>query len=88
MRFLLLEPSFPRSVAYCMASVTELVRELPTAGRVMPACALVREILDGLAGADASAHELHAAAHDLCDALEEVQIRASEAYFPAVASSG
>ncbi|MBJ7455404.1 MAG: alpha-E domain-containing protein [Thermoleophilia bacterium] len=88
MRFLLLEPSFPRSVAYCMGSVIDLVGELPTAGRVMPACARVREMLDALEGTDASAQELHQAAHDLCDALEEVQIRVSETYFPQVAHSG
>jgi hypothetical protein len=45
-------------------------------------------MLHALEGADASAQELHEAAHALCDALEDVQIRVSETYFPAVASRG
>ncbi len=86
MRFLVREPTFPRSVAYCMASVIEIVAELPSSGRVMPACTAVMGLLEGL-DETSGAQQLHTASRALGVALEEVQIRVSETYFPQVAHS-
>jgi len=83
MRFLLLEPTFPRSVAYCLGSVMQIVEGLPTAEEVMPACAAVRRTLDRLDGRECSPRELHDAARALGVALEVVQEQVAEAYFPA-----
>ena len=88
MRFLLLEPTFPRSVAYCMSSVRDLVRELPAAGEVTAACDAATALLGELDARGAPAERLHRAAHLLVDALEDLQITVSEAYFPPVPAPG
>ena len=88
MRFLLLEPTFPRSVSYCMSSVLDLVRELPAEEEVTGACDAAVALLDEVDDRAATAERLHRAAHLLVDALEEVQIRVGDAYFPPVSASG
>ena len=87
MRFLLLEPTFPRSVAYCLSSVLSLLDELPAADEVTAACGTATALLEELDPHAASAEQLHRAAHLLVDALEDLQIRVSESYFPPVSTT-
>ena len=87
MRFLLLEPTFPRSVTYCLSSVLDLLHELPATGEVVPACTAALALLESLDPQAATAEELHRVAHLLGDVLEDLQIRVSDVYFPPVATA-
>jgi uncharacterized alpha-E superfamily protein len=87
MRFLLREPAFPRSVAYCLDSMLRIVEELPDAGAVAGACAAAAEVLDGLHPRESSAEELHAAARALTMAIGAIEERIAETWFLAAPSA-
>lgn len=87
MRFLILEPTFPRSVAYCLTSITQTVAELPMAERLLAGCEDALEILEGLAGAD-DAGSLHAGAGALGREVERIHDMVVAACFPDSAFAG
>jgi len=86
MRFLLLEARFPRSAAYCLDSMGDLVQELPRPDAVAEAIDAAAEVLDGL-GRESGPGDLHRAARALAMALVAIQDRIAETWFP-VASWG
>lgn len=81
-RFILGEPSFPRSVAYCLAGVQSSARRLPRSESVLSAC---RAALVELSASDASslldADELHRKADHMQIAIGTINDRITTAYF-------
>jgi uncharacterized alpha-E superfamily protein len=88
MRFLLLDPVFPRSVAHCLTSVLQTAGQLPVADRVLPACHAALEVLEGLDPAGRGPAHLHAGARALGDAVAVLHDAVMDAYFPPVAVAG
>jgi len=81
-RFILGEPTFPRSVVYCLDGVQSSARLLPRSESVMAAC---RAALVELASSDAAtllaADELHRKADCLQIAIGTISDRIAAAYF-------
>lgn len=81
-RFILGEPSFPRSVAYCLAGVESGARALPLSESVLAAC---RVALAELSSSDPEAlldaDELHGKADRLQIAFGAINDRITGAYF-------
>jgi len=81
-RFILGEPSFPRSVAYCLAGVQSSARLLPRSESVLAAC---RAALVELSSSDATAlldaQQLHLKADSLQVAIGTISDRVAAAYF-------
>jgi uncharacterized alpha-E superfamily protein len=80
LRFLLFDPSFPRSVAHCLDRAAASVANLPRAELVVPACEGARALLDtvpvdGLRGVD-----LHDVVDRLQLAIAAIHDRIMEAY--------
>jgi uncharacterized alpha-E superfamily protein len=82
MRFLMLDPVFPRSVAYCLTSALGALGRLPASGGVLSACRAALEVLDALDPAGAGARRLHAGARELGAAVAALHVAVMDAYFP------
>jgi uncharacterized alpha-E superfamily protein len=81
-RFILGEPSFPRSVAYCLAGVQSSAARLPLSESVLAACrAAIVELSSSKADALLDAVELHAMADRLQIAIGSINDRIIGAYF-------
>jgi len=81
-RFILGEPSFPRSVVYCLEGVASSARILPLSESVIAAC---RSAITELSSSDATAlldaAELHCKADRLQIAIGSINDRIAAAYF-------
>jgi uncharacterized alpha-E superfamily protein len=81
-RFILDEPTFPRSVAYCLHGALAGSAELPPSESVRSACdAALRELADSNPAALLDADALHAKADRLQIAIGAVSDRIANAYF-------
>lgn len=82
MRFLLREPTFPRSVSYCLASILQTAGQLPRGEDVVAAAAAALDTLDALDPESASPQALRVGAQTLAAAAEDLHDRILRAYFP------
>ena len=81
-RFILAEPSFPRSVAYCLDGVQSSARILPVSESVIAACqAAMAELSSSDLNALVDAAELHCKADRLQIAIGSINDRIAAAYF-------
>jgi uncharacterized alpha-E superfamily protein len=81
MRFLLLEPTFPRSVSYCLTSMTQTVSELPAAERLLYGCDAALEILANLEPHAGDPEALHRGARELRAAVADLHHQVVAACF-------
>lgn len=82
MRFLLREPTFPRSVAYCLTSILQTAGQLPRGEDIVTAAAGALDTLDALDPEGASPEVLRVGAQTLAAAVEDLHDRILRAYFP------
>jgi uncharacterized alpha-E superfamily protein len=86
--FLLLDPSFPRSVAHCLREVTGCVMRLPQQEHILPSCQHALDLLAHLPiGQLGTAPQLHQLADDLQLAIAAIDTRITAAWFRADATS-
>lgn len=81
LRFLLLDPAFPRSVAFCLAEIERVAASLPRADLVGPACRQALRLLENEHIGDLSGDELHELADRLQVAIGGVHEAVTAAYF-------
>lgn len=88
-RFLLLDPAFPRSVEHGLIGVSRRLLELPRREAPMARCAAVEERLDRIEAATRSARALRELVDDLQVGLDHLHDSLRETYFlPATSLTG
>jgi uncharacterized alpha-E superfamily protein len=80
-RFLLLEPQFPRSVASCVVRVREALTRLPRADHTLPAVDALDAVLAGLQARADDGAALDAAMDEVQLALADVNVAIVETFF-------
>lgn len=88
-RFLLLDPAFPRSVEHCLIGVSRWLLELPRLEAPMATCAAVERRLGDIEPATRSAEGLHELVDDLQEGFDQLHGALGETYFlPATSLTG
>jgi uncharacterized alpha-E superfamily protein len=64
-QFILHEPTFPRSLNYCLAAAAHSIATLPAAALILPAVTAANDRLEGVRDATLDAESLHQLADDL-----------------------